>query len=83
MRAPLKFVAYEWLRQEKSASDDELLAALNKNGNRCSISELNKVLLQLEILGLVTVRWMAKEKRRIEVVAVEQPPEEALKSSAS
>ncbi len=81
MRAPLKFTAYEWLKEEKSASDEELLAALNKNGNKCSANELNKVLLHLEILGLVSIRWIAKEKRRIEVV--EKPPEDPLKSRAS
>ncbi len=80
MRAPLKFTAYEWLKEEKSASDEELLAALNKNGNKCSVNELNKVLLQLEILGLVSIRWIAKEKRRIEVL--ERPPEEPVKSRA-
>ena len=81
MRAPLKFTAYEWLKEEKSASDEELLAALNKNGNKCSVNELNKVLLHLEILGLVSIRWIAKEKRRIEVV--EKPTEDPLKSRAS
>jgi hypothetical protein len=46
-----------------------------------SVNELNKVLLHLEILGLVSIRWIAKEKRRIEVV--EKPPEDPLKSRAS
>jgi len=80
MRAPLKFTAYEWLKEEKTATDEELLAAMNKNGNKCSMNELNKVLLQLEILGLVSIRWMAKQKRRIEVL--EQPPEQPLKFGA-
>ena len=75
MRYPLKFAAYEWLKEEKSATDDELLTALNKNGNKCSLNEVNKLLMQLEILGLVTVRWIGKDKRRIEVV--EAPTEEA------
>ncbi len=70
MRFPLKFAAYEWLKEEKSATDDELLTALNKNGNKCSSNELNKLLMQLEILGLVTVRWIGKDKRRIEVTEV-------------
>ena len=37
-------------------------------------SELDKVLMQLEILGLVTIRWVAKDKRRIEFQ--EKPTEE-------
>lgn len=80
MRSPLKFAAYEWLKEEKSATEDELLTALNKNGNKCSQNELNKTLMQLEILGLVTVRWIGKDKRRIEVV---EPPAEEPKSQPS
>lgn len=79
MRYPLRYAAFEWLKEKKSATDDELLEALNKNGNknggRCSHDELDKTLMQLEILGLVTVRWVAKDKRRLEVV--EKQEEEA------
>jgi hypothetical protein len=74
MRYPLKYAAFEWLKKEKSATDDDLLEMLNKNGGKCSPDELDKVLMQLEILGLVTVRWVGKEKRRIEFV--EKPSEE-------
>lgn len=72
MRYPLRYAAYEWLKEEKSATDDQLLDALNKNGNKCSPDDLNKVLMQLEILGLITVRWVGKDKRRIEVVEKQQ-----------
>ena len=75
MRYPLRYVAYEWIREKKSATDDDLLEALNKNGSRCSPDERDKLLMQLEILGLVTIRWVAKDKRRIEFQ--EKPTEEA------
>lgn len=74
MRYPLRYAAYEWLKEKKSSTDDALLEALNKNGNKCSVDEINKILMHLEILGLVTVRWVSKDKRRIEVV--EKPTEE-------
>ena len=74
MRYPLRYAAFEWLKQKKSGIDDDLLEALNKNGNRCSPDELDKILMNLEILGLITVRWVSKDKRRIEVV--EKPSEE-------
>ncbi len=74
MRYPLKYAAFEWLKEKKSATDDDLLEALNKNGGKCSPDELDKLLMQLEILGLITIRWVAKDKRRIEVV--EKPTEE-------
>jgi hypothetical protein len=74
MRYPLRYTAYEWIKGKKTTTDDELLEALNKNGNRCSPDELDKVLMQLEILGLITVRWVSKDKRRLEVQ--ERPTEE-------
>lgn len=74
MQFPLRYAIYDLLRQEKSATEDDLLEELNKNGNEYSPNELNKALMQLEILGLVTVRWVGKDKRRIEVI--ELPAEE-------
>ena len=71
MQPPLRFVVYEFLKSEKNATDDELLEMMNKLGVH-SINELNKVLLQLEIMGLIDVRWVGKDKRRVEVV---EPPQ--------
>ena len=75
MRYPLRYAAFEWVKEKKSATDEDLLEALNKNGSKCSPDELDKLLMQLEILGLITIRWVAKDKRRIEVI--EKPTEEA------
>ncbi len=75
MKYPLRYAAFEWLKEKKSATDVDLLEALNKNGSKCSPDELNKILMQLEILGLLTVRWVSKDKRRLE--AVEKQEEEA------
>lgn len=75
MRYPLRYAAFEWIKEKKSITDDDLIEALNKNGSKCSPDELDKLLMQLEILGLVTIRWVAKDKRRIEMV--EKPTEEA------
>ena len=68
MRYPLRYAAFEWLKEKKAATDAELLEALNKNGGKCSPEELNKILMQLEILGLVSIRWVGKDKRRLEVL---------------
>jgi hypothetical protein len=35
---------------------------------------MDKLLMQLEILGLITVRWVGKDKRQLEFV--EKPAEE-------
>jgi len=66
LKYPLRYLAYEWIKEKKSATDDDLLEALNKNGSKCSPDELDKLLMQLEILGLITIRWVSKDKRRIE-----------------
>jgi hypothetical protein len=58
---------HEFLKNEKNVKDDELLNMLNKTAT-CSRNELNKALMQLEILGLINVRWIGKDKRRIELI---------------
>jgi hypothetical protein len=67
MRPPLRFTLYELIKEKKHATDEELLDLLGKTDN-CSVHELNKALLDLEILGTISVRWVAKEKRRVEFV---------------
>ena len=47
MRYPLRYAAFEWIKEKKSTTDDDLLEALNKNGSRCSPDELDKLLMQL------------------------------------
>ena len=73
MRPPLKFAVLEIIKEKKHATDEELLDLLNKTGNY-SINELNKALMDLEILGSITVRWVAKEKRRIEFMEAAPAP---------
>ena len=73
MRPPLKFAVLEIIKEKKHATDEELLDLLNKTGNY-SINELNKALMDLEILGSITVRWVAKEKRRIEFMEAAPEP---------
>ena len=74
MRYPLRYAAFEWIKEKKSLTDEDLLESLNKNGGKCSPDDLNKILMQLEILGLVTIRWVSRDKRRIEFQ--ERPTEE-------
>lgn len=66
MRFPLRYAAFEWIKEKKNVTDEDLLEALNKNGSKCSPDDLDKILMQLEILGLVTIRWVSKDKRRVE-----------------
>jgi len=73
MNAPLRFTVLEILKEKKHATDEEILTLLNK-GNSYSMHELNKALLDLEILGSISVRWVAKEKRRVEIVEAAAAP---------
>ena len=73
MRPPLRFALYELIKEKKHATDDELLDLLSKGG-AYSMHELNKALLDLEILGSISVRWVAKEKRRVEFVEAAAAP---------
>lgn len=73
MNPPIRYAVYELLREKKHATDDELLTILSKSGGY-SVHELNKALMDLEILGAITVRWVAKEKRRVEFVESTQTP---------
>lgn len=50
-------------------TDVDLMNALSKEGITIAEAELNKILLDLEIYGLIRVAWITKEKRRIELVA--------------
>lgn len=67
MMYPVRNLVYERIKQQGNIVDIDLLNDLNKNGQNMSMKELNRVLLQLEILGLITVRWVGKDRRRIEI----------------
>jgi hypothetical protein len=73
LRPPLRFAVYELIKEKKHATDEEILVILNKTESY-SMHELNKALLDLEILGSITVRWAAKDKRRIEFVEAAAAP---------
>jgi hypothetical protein len=73
LRPPLRFALFELIKEKKHATDEELLDILGK-GESYSMHELNKALLDLEILGSISVRWVAKEKRRVEFVEAAAAP---------
>jgi len=53
-------------------TDKELMDSLRKDNIEFSLRELNGVLLQLEINGLIITRWAGKDKRRIEKVNLQK-----------
>jgi hypothetical protein len=78
LRYSLRNYVYEKVKQVNNIVDIDLLNEMNKGGVGISMAQLNKILLKLEILGLVTVRWIGKDKRRIELIL----PPESVETSA-
>ncbi len=72
MAIPLRNTVYDKIKEANSVTDVKLFKILVKEGYVLPEDKFNKVLLDLEILGLITVVWITKEERRIEVVNVEK-----------
>ena len=73
---PLRNVAFDKIRETGSLTDAELSKKLTKDGFILSEDKFNKLLLDLEIMGLIKVSWLTKDTRRIEVVKVEEEKDE-------
>ena len=72
MAIPLKNIIHEKIKEVNSLTDLELYKALTKDGTIISEDKFNKVLLDLEILGLIKVAWITKDARRIELVTIKE-----------
>jgi len=76
MAIPLRNTIYDKIKEVGSLTDVELYKILVKEGYVLPEDKFNKLLLDLEILGLITVVWITKEERRIEVVIVKKEIDE-------
>ena len=76
MAIPLRDTIYEKIKEVNSLTDVELYKSLAKDGLNVPEDKFNKLLLDLEILGLIKVAWFTKDERRIEmiVIAKEEDP---------
>ncbi len=68
MRYTLRNIVFEKIKQHDNVTDAELMNILAKDGVQITESRFNKILLDLEIFGLIRVGWITKDKRRIELV---------------
>jgi hypothetical protein len=68
---PLRNVVFEKIKSVSSITDEDLVKALNKAGATMSEDKFNKILLDLEIMGLIKVSWLTKDTRRVEVTTQE------------
>ena len=68
MSFPIRTVVFEKIKQYGNITDQELINSLSKDNVVTLEDDLNKVLLDLEIYGLIQVTWISKDKKRIEIV---------------
>ena len=73
MAIPIRNTVFDKIKEANRLTDVELFKSLVKDGHAIADDRFNKILLDLEILGLITVSWITKDERRIEVVVVEKP----------
>ncbi len=72
MAIPLKNIIHEKIKEVNSLTDVELYKSLTKDGMIVPEDKFNKLLLDLEILGLIKVAWITKDARRIEIVTIKE-----------
>jgi len=72
MAIPIKNTVFDKIKEANSLTDVELYKILTKDDFILPESRFNKILLDLEVLGLIKVAWITKEERRIEVVVEEK-----------
>ena len=76
MAIPLKNQVFEKIKDKGGLTDKELVKILVKNEIIIPDGEFNKILLDLEIMGLITVSWMTKDSKRIDIVSVQEKEDE-------
>ena len=68
MVIPIRNHVLETIKQKENFTDKELEKLLAKDGTIITEAEFNKVLLDLEIMGLISVSWVTKDNRRVEAI---------------
>jgi len=66
----------EKIKESGSITDKSLAKSIAKDGYNMSDNLFNKTLLDMEIMGLVTVNWLSKDTRRIEIISIQTEEDE-------
>ncbi len=69
MTTKYKNLVLEKIKESTTITDKILSKKLTSDGYIISEGFFNQVLLDLEIMGLITVSWITKDTRRIEIVS--------------
>ena len=81
MTTKYKNLVLEKIKESTTITDKVLSKKLTSDGYVISEGFLNQVLLDLEIMGLITVSWITKDTRRIEIVSNQEEDDEVENSN--
>tara|TARA_B110000014_G_C20002910_1_gene519779 strand:+ start:526 stop:828 length:303 start_codon:yes stop_codon:yes gene_type:complete len=76
MAIPIRNKILEKIKAKEGLTDKELCKLLAKDDIALADSEFNKILLDLEIMGLISVSWMTKDSKRIELISIREEEDE-------
>jgi hypothetical protein len=67
-----KNIVIDKVKELGSITDKTLAKKLVKDGYHLSDDLFNKILLDMEIMGLINVNWLTKDTRRIAIVSKQE-----------
>jgi len=67
-----KNIVIDKIKELGSITDKTLAKKLIKDGYNLSDDLFNKILLDMEIMGLINVSWLTKDTRRIVIVSKQE-----------
>jgi len=67
-----KNIVIDKIKELGSITDKTLAKKLIKDGYQLSDDLFNKILLDMEIMGLINVNWLTKDTRRIAIVSKQE-----------
>lgn len=76
MAIPIRNKVFDKINEAGSLTDSELFKSLSKDGVIMTEDKFNKLLLDLEIMGLINVAWITKDSKRIEVITTKEEVDE-------
>jgi len=76
MTTKYKNLVLEKIKESTNITDKVLSKKLTSDGYVLSEGFFNQILLDLEIMGLITVSWITKDTRRIEIVSNQEEEDE-------
>ena len=72
MTVKYKNIVIDKVKETGSITDKALAKKLVKDGYNLSDDLFNKILLDMEIMGLINVNWLTKDTRRIAIVSKQE-----------